>query len=70
MKSPNIYFAHFEGFAYWLEYDFARLFNLIEKWEKIKQKLPEPLRHLFEEVNQFVEKNGEKALMERIGFSL
>ena len=62
--------AHYEGFAYWLEYDFAILFNLIGKWEKIKQKLPEPLRQLFEEVNQFVERKGEKALMERVGFSL
>lgn len=62
--------THYEGFAYWLEYDFARLFNLIEKWEKIKQKLPEPLRQLFEDVNQFAEKNGEGALMEWAGFSL
>jgi len=62
------HFDHYEGFAYWLQGDLSKALNLIEKWEKLKQKMPEPLRDLFEQVNKFTEKNGEGSLMEWAGF--
>lgn len=61
-------YAHYEGFAYWLQYDLSRALDLIEKWDKLKQKLPESYKELFEQVNQFAEKNGKMALLEQLSF--
>ena len=62
------HFAYFEGFAFWMQYDLARTLDLIEKWNKLKQKLPESHKELFEQVNQFAEKNGTLSLLEKMGF--
>lgn len=60
--------AHYEGFAYWLQYDLSKSLDLIEKWDKLKQKMPESYKELFEQVNQFAEKNGKMALLEQLSF--
>ncbi len=65
----NHHFIYYEGFAFWMQYNLSEKLDLIEKWEKLKQKLPEELKGLLKSLDQLRKKSGDVSILEWAGIS-